>query len=161
MHGMPSVRIEKSVRIACGVGLLALWTAYENAAPSLRQPAPVKPPQTDSSKKPQKKPQVLPCLLPDAAAPRWPAAWEEARPGYATGWRAGIVSCGARHPTGGNSYDGEAADCDPWAWHCFLTPAAPVAMASAPRAVIWTADPAVRTVIARTGPPSTLNPTNA
>jgi len=150
---MLHLRIDKAVRVVSGVGLLVLLAAYENTRPAMR-PAVEGQPQPAPGKKKTRKPlPPLPCLLPDAAVPRWPAAWDEARPHRVTGWHDGIVSCGQRSPTSGSQSRPPAADCDRWAWHCFLTPAQPPGPVAAPWAWVPAADPALSTVISRTGPP--------
>lgn len=153
MRSMSNVRADKLLRVACGLGLLVLLATYENAWPALRRPVEVKQQRAGGKKKTRKPAPPLPCLLPDAAAPRWPATWDEARPHRVTGWHDGIVSCGQRSPAGGGSSGSHTATFDPLAWHRFLEPAAPAELAAAFAALTPPVDPALQTVISRTGPP--------
>lgn len=162
MFGMPSLRVDKWMRVGAGFGLLLLLAAQEKVCPWLLAPpsesdpnaAAPQPPQPDGDEGPGKRgAKRLPYVLPDATAPRWPAAWNQTTLRQTTGWHDGVVSCGQRDPSAGGSAPVQGTRPDRWAWHCFLQPVQPRGLIERLDSAVTPTDPAVRTSISRTGPP--------
>ena len=163
-----TLRVDKSLRVVCGLGLMLLAAAQEKVCSGLTAPLPEQrsgatgrkaaegqPSGTGGEKKkPQKQTPKLPFLLPDAAVPRWPAVWSEARPLQSGGWHDGVVSCGQRTPATGHS-SAEGAPFDRLAWHCFCAAFVlePAGLNPLQRVSIPPTHPALHTCIRRTGPP--------
>lgn len=157
MLGMFTLRLDKSLRVACGVGLLWLLVVQEKLCPWLLTPpdqpesavaagSAAKPPPTrDKRAKPR-----LPHILPDTPLSRWPAGWFHHTLRQTPGDRDGVVSCGQQHPS--PTERPPAVGGDGLAWQCFQCPSEMVGLVLhvALRADV---DPAVRTCISRTGPP--------
>jgi hypothetical protein len=154
------LRLDKSLRVACGVGLLGLLVVQEKLwpwlltppdppKPSVTAPSPVgQTPGTDKRPSPG-----LPYILPDTPLSRWPAGCFDQTLRYAAGDRDGVVSCGQQNPKSGTTAL-SAADADAGAWRRFqcLSGALRVVEGTAPPLGVI---PAVRTCISRTGPPQT------
>jgi len=160
MGEMFALRMDKSLRVATGLGLLLLLAAQEKVCPWLvTPPKPADKGAADPAARPDGKQDTrkkaktrLPYLLPDAVAPRRPAACSEASSRIIDRARDGIVSCGHRDPYAGDDFAANPP-YDPCAWHCFLEPSVP---ANAQPGEILALPPqnlAMQTAIQRTGPP--------
>jgi len=153
------LRLDKSLRVACGVGLLGLLVVQEKlwpwllTAPDPPQPPVAAPGPTGQTPGTDKRPNPrLPYIVPDTPLSRWPAGCFDQTLRYAAGDRDGVVSCGQQHPTSGATLPLLAADADARAWQRFqcLSGAVGVVEATAPPLGVIAA---VRTSISRTGPP--------
>ena len=161
---MLTLRVSKCLRLVAGFGLLLLLMAQQKLCPWLVSPSSKPQPgaattastnseQDDAARKRESR--RLPFLLPDtpAPAPRWASACSQVLLRHSTGWRDGVVSCGERSPSTGNSHAGQPVVADHWAWHRFLLPVEPRGLPQPPADVLTAIDPAVRTSISPTGPP--------
>jgi hypothetical protein len=158
---MFTLRLDKSLRVACGFGLLWLLVVQEKLCPWLLTPpsesdsaaitpgsAPQARPASDKRPKPR-----LPHILPDTPIPRWPVGWLQQTLRQAVGDRDGVVSCGQQNPGSRSSEPAPAADANLLGWRrfqCLVQMAGPVSSGTASSPHV---DPAVRTCICRTGPP--------
>ncbi len=161
MVGMPKLRADKPLRVACGVGLLLLLAAHEKVCPWLwtppqaDKPDAASPPTSPCDKSPAKKaPKRLPHVLPEVAAPRWP-----------TGWPAGIARDngpgGQSEARGPDSGDDSVrllptnAPVRGW-WLDFGPPATPRECVAVGVVRAVPPDPAVQSCLRRTGPPPVI-----
>ena len=157
MLGMFTLRLDKSLRVACGAGLLWLLVVQEKLCPWLLTP-PDQPkpaiasgsaahpqPAHDKRAKPR-----LPHIVPDTPLSRWPAGWFHHTLRQIAGDRDGVVSCGPQNPS--TTERPPAAGADLPTWHRFqcLSEAVGSVLHATPLAGV---DRAVRTCISRTGPP--------
>jgi hypothetical protein len=151
------LRLDKSLRVACGMGLLGLLVVQEKLWPwLLTAPDPPKPPvaappagQTPGSgNRPSPTP---PYVVPDTPPARWTAGCFDPTLHRAAGDRDGVVSCGQPSPT---SHAGPllAVDADALAWRCFQCPGGTLGIV-ADRAPALGMRAPLRTCITPTGPP--------
>jgi len=153
------LRLDKSLRVACGVGLLGLLVVQEKlwpwllAVPEARQPAAAASPPTDGGSESKPNPR-LPYILPDTPLSRWPAGCFDQTLRRAAGDRDGVVSCGQQDPKSRDTTSFTAADFS-LAWHRFQCPSGPSGAAIDGPAQPAVVSPAVETCISPTGPPST------
>jgi hypothetical protein len=155
------LRLDKSLRVACGVALLWLLVVQEKLCPWLLTPpsepdssavAPGSAPRARPASEKRPKPR-LPHILPDTLIPRWPAGSLQQTLRQAGDDRAGVVSCGQQHPGGRSSVPVTAADADLLGWRrfqCCVQVTGPVLPGGGLSPHV---DPAVQTCICRTGPP--------
>jgi hypothetical protein len=157
------LRLEKSLRVACGVGLLGLLVVQEKLWPwLLTAPDPPQPPVAAADPTSQAPPTPdkranprLPYILPDTPLSRWPASCFDQTLRQTAGDRDGVVSCGQQDPKPGTTTLLPAAGADALAWRRFQSPSGAVGMvADATAALPLGVSTAVRTCISRTGPPS-------
>lgn len=162
MAKMLSLRADKPLRVACGLGMLLLLAAHEKVCPWLRTPAPrdvpdpaqpTAPPSTDSS--PAKRaPKRLPHVLPEVAAPRWPTGWTLGPP-RATG-RPGVADESDPHRDD-DSVRPVLVAGPLWGWWQPWTPAGPIVESTATGVVSYVPrDPSIQTSIRPLGPPRFL-----
>ncbi len=152
------LRLDKSLRVACGVGLLGLLVVQEKlwpwllTAPDAPQPPVAAPDPTGQRPGTEKRPNPrLPYILPDTPFSRWPAGCFDQTLRRAAGDRDGVISCGQQNPSGAAT-PLPAADAGDLAWQHlqWLSGAVGVVDTTAP---LLGVSPAVRTCISRTGPP--------
>lgn len=162
ISGMRRLRLDDLVRVAGGVALLALLAVQENVWPSLLTP-PVKPekrdaepadtdsPESDSSTT-DSAPGSFKRALPDIGPARWAAGFDALR-GVADGGRySGVYACGPL-----NSPDQPTTEAAPIPLWRMGIPAVPPLVLGKPASTntpLCFRDPALRTVLIRTGPPT-------
>lgn len=158
--GMFPWRLDKSLRVACSLGLLWLLGVQEKLCPwlvatpqQIDQQAAPRDPASGPPAEPEKRPKPrLPHVVPDTPALRWPAGWLDQTLRQTAGDRDGVVSCGKRDPSTRGAERLPAAAGDPLAWRALQwlgEPVGAVCEETPPSGVGW----AIRTCISRTGPP--------
>lgn len=164
MAGMLTLRADKCVRLATGCGLFLLLAAQERVCPWVGQapPAPpseaapkgVAPDQPDGQRK--RPARRLPLLLPDtlAPAPRWSAATNQMVFRVTIGWHDGVVTRGPQKPPASPTATDEGLAADRWWWHRFLELDDTGVLLCEEQSAGPASNPAIGTVIARTGPPT-------
>jgi len=162
---------DKLVRLSAGAGLVLLLAAEQKVCPWLLHPPakarvgggqtqPAHPARADQGpaertaapQRPKPEPLSLISALPQALPARWSwsadgAIWQEL-----SGHRDGVVVCGPLRPSPAPSTQGTPANFPSWR---LLDGQPPVVRAAEPRqAAGRIADPAIATLLLRTGPPA-------
>lgn len=172
MIGMFQVWVDKLVRISAGLAMLLLLAAEEKVCPCLYTPPadPAAPqtapknadplPATDSASdptdgdEPTPEPLSLVAVLPDVLPVRWPGQPRRAALAETTGAYGGTVACGPRDRSGGNGPD-TAAWTEPIPpWLVGFAPPALTGTIQPSNRTVAVRDPAVATILLRTGPPA-------
>lgn len=162
---MLTQRVNKWLRIACGLGLLLLLVVQQKLCPWLVNPPPEPGQRTTEptalplgeSRLPQKHAATrLPFLLPGSppSSPRWPTAWNQIALRHTMGWRDGVVASGAFRAAR-DTNDTHVSDQHA-AWYVWRLPRPTDTQftPAGPQVVHATTDPTLRTSISRTGPPA-------
>ncbi len=163
MDGMPRLPTDKLLRLGAGMAVLLWAAAEENVCARLLQPpvrsadaaarrsadgAPDGQP-AGGQKRAAREPLTISSVLPDAVPARWLGHAQRGARVEALGHRDGTVAEGPLHFTSHSSAEFSAGHGWPsWTPQCaFRAPTPPVTTCKSHM------DPAVRTVLRRTGPP--------